>query len=110
MAKISSLSPARARIAGVAPQCKYSGGLSVVSVSASVASSAEDELGTIKPLDFAELYAYRKDSDRAFEWLERQYKADPDTLRTGIRTDPFFVQMREDPRYKALIRKLHLPE
>jgi adenylate cyclase len=73
-------------------------------------ASLENDPGTITPLDFAELYAYRKDSDRAFQWLERAYQADPKKLRASIGTDPFFVQMREDPRFKALIRKLHLPE
>ena len=61
------------------------------------------------PTGVAMVYAYRDEADRAFEWLDRAYTIrDPD-LTLWFRS-PFFAPLRYDPRYKALLRKMNLPE
>jgi TolB-like protein/Tfp pilus assembly protein PilF len=57
----------------------------------------------------AQVYAYRGNRDRAFEWLDRAYlKRDPDLA--GFKKDPFLKNLESDFRYKAFLRKLKLPE
>ena len=53
-------------------------------------------------------YAHRGDRDLAFHWLERAYRQkDPDLPGIG---EPMLKNLAEDPRYKALLRKMNLPE
>ncbi|MHB8477860.1 MAG: tetratricopeptide repeat protein, partial [Steroidobacteraceae bacterium] len=62
------------------------------------------------PSGVALAYASRGEREQALEWLERAYLArDPDLLLWGVQ-HPFFAVLRNDPRYKALLRKIHLPE
>jgi TolB-like protein/DNA-binding winged helix-turn-helix (wHTH) protein/Tfp pilus assembly protein PilF len=56
----------------------------------------------------AEVYAFRGESDKSFEWLERAYKQ-RDAGLLQIKTDPLFKNMRRDPRYTELLKKMHLP-
>jgi adenylate cyclase len=70
--------------------------------------SLDRDLGSLSPLDIAEVYAYHNDKDRAFEWLERQYRVDPKSL--DPHSDALLANLRSDPRFKALLRKLKLPE
>ena len=56
----------------------------------------------------AEVYAYRGEVDRAFEWLERAY-AQRDSGLSQIKGDPHFKRLERDPRYAALLEKMHLP-
>jgi len=56
----------------------------------------------------AEAYAFRGESDKSFEWLERAYKQRDPGL-PSIKTDPLFNILRHDPRYTALLKKMHLP-
>jgi TolB-like protein/Flp pilus assembly protein TadD len=55
-------------------------------------------------------YAYRGDHDHAIEWLERAYQQKDTWLATTITGEQLFKGMADDPRYKALLRKLNLPE
>jgi TolB-like protein/DNA-binding winged helix-turn-helix (wHTH) protein/Flp pilus assembly protein TadD len=55
----------------------------------------------------AEVYAFRGESDKAFEWLERAYEQrDPGLTR--IKNDPLLRILRHDPRYTELLKKMHL--
>lgn len=54
-------------------------------------------------------YAYRGDCDLAFEWLERAYQQKDNNLVTFV-GEPLFQNLAIDPRYKALLRKMNLPE
>jgi hypothetical protein len=54
------------------------------------------------------VYAYRGESDRSFEWLERAYKQRDPGL-PEIKTDPLFKNLRHDPRYTELLNKMRLP-
>ena len=57
----------------------------------------------------AEVHAFRGEADLAFEWLERAYDQ-RDGGVVDIKSDRFFRTLIDDPRYKALLRKLKLPE
>jgi len=54
-------------------------------------------------------YAFRGEKDRALEWLERAYEARDETLYF-IKGYPLFKNLEGDPRYKAFLRKMNLPE
>jgi TolB-like protein/Tfp pilus assembly protein PilF len=57
----------------------------------------------------AEVHAFRGEADLAFEWLERAY-AQRDSGVTNIKGDRLLRGLVGDPRYKAFLRKLKLPE
>lgn len=62
------------------------------------------------PFGIAQTYAFRRDQERTFEWLDRSYDLrDPDCL-LNVRGDPLLNFLRGDPRYKALLKKMKLPE
>ena len=56
----------------------------------------------------AQVHAYRGESDKSFEWLERAYKQ-RDTGLPTLNTDPLFNTLRHDPRYTELLKKMRLP-
>jgi TolB-like protein/DNA-binding winged helix-turn-helix (wHTH) protein/Flp pilus assembly protein TadD len=56
----------------------------------------------------AEVYAFRNQSDNAFEWLDRAYVQRSGSL-SGMKVDPLMKSLRRDPRYAALLKKLNLP-
>jgi TolB-like protein len=57
----------------------------------------------------AMIYAYRNDHDPALQWLDRAYKQ-KDTSLVEIVGEPLFKNLANDPRYKAFLRKMNLPE
>jgi tetratricopeptide (TPR) repeat protein len=57
----------------------------------------------------AEVYAYRGEKDRAFEWLERA-RRQRDSGLGGLRSDPFFANLHGDPRWDAFLRKMGLAD
>jgi TolB-like protein/Flp pilus assembly protein TadD len=54
-------------------------------------------------------YAYRDDHDLALHWLERAYQQ-KDAGFVEIVGEPLFKNLANDPRYKAFLRKMKLPE
>ena len=44
-----------------------------------------------------------------FEWLERAH-ATGDSYLGDLQMDVFFQRLHDDPRYKAILRKLKFPE
>jgi TolB-like protein/DNA-binding winged helix-turn-helix (wHTH) protein len=56
----------------------------------------------------ATVYAWRGEKDQAFEWAGRAY-VQRDTGFTWIKIDSNFRNLRGDPRYKALLKKMNLP-
>jgi len=56
----------------------------------------------------AQIYAWRGEPDRAFEWLERAVEQH-DAGLTYLKYDPLLGGLRGDPRFKALLRKVNLP-
>jgi tetratricopeptide (TPR) repeat protein len=59
--------------------------------------------------EIAEVYAYRGERDQAFAWLDRAY-SQKDAGLYLIKSDPLLKNLRDDPRYKAFLRKMNLPE
>jgi TolB-like protein len=57
----------------------------------------------------AEIYAWRGEKDKAFEWLERAF-AQNDGGLSFIKADPLMKSLHADPRYAAFLRKMGLPE
>ena len=58
--------------------------------------------------EIAEVYAYRGETDKAFEWLDRAYRQrDPGTPE--LKTDPLMRSLRQDRRYIELLKKMRLP-
>ena len=61
------------------------------------------------PYSIATVHAYRGEADKAFEWLDRAV-AEHDGTISSIKADPLLKSLTTDPRYKALLKKLGLPE
>ena len=57
----------------------------------------------------AEVYAWRGETDKAFEWLERAYQQ-RDTGLTELKISPMLWNLHADPRFAAMVRKMNLPE
>src|SRR5262249_52698965 len=56
----------------------------------------------------AQVYACRGETDKAFEWLQISFE-NHDTGLLSLNIDPLLNQLRPDPRFAALIRKIGLP-
>ena len=65
--------------------------------------------GDYSPSGVASIYAFRGESDEAFKWLDRAY-AQKDTLLHGIKYRTDFDKLHDDPRYKAFLKKMNLPQ
>jgi hypothetical protein len=57
----------------------------------------------------AQIYAFRGERDQAFAWLTRAYEH-RETACGSVKLDPLLKSLRSDPRYKAFLRKMNLPE
>ncbi len=56
----------------------------------------------------AEIYAFRGEKDKAFEWLELAYK-NRDGGVTEIKGDPLLQNLQDDPRWPVFLKQLNLP-
>ena len=56
----------------------------------------------------AQVYAWRGEKDRAFEWLERA-RAQRDAGLTILKVDPLVRGLRGDPRWGPLLKAVNLP-
>jgi len=60
-------------------------------------------------VQIAQAYAYRGERPKACDWLDRAVvQRDPGLI--NLKTDPLFAGLREDTRYKTVLRKMNLPE
>src|SRR5262249_23386462 len=57
----------------------------------------------------AEVYAYRGDRDKAFEWLERARRQRDGGLM-GMRRDPFLANIHNDPRWDIFLHAIGLAD
>jgi len=57
----------------------------------------------------AEVYGYRNDKDRAFEWLERA-RRQRDAGLPGLRADTLLPNLHDDPRWDAFLRTMGLAD
>ena len=56
----------------------------------------------------AEVYAWRGETDKAFEWLQISLD-NHDTGALSLLIDPLLRGLRGDPRYKSMLEKIGLP-
>jgi TolB-like protein len=64
---------------------------------------------TNRPFLISSVYAFRGELDEALKWLQRAYEQkDPSLLL--LKSQLMFDKLEGDPRYKALLKKMNLPE
>jgi TolB-like protein/Flp pilus assembly protein TadD len=61
------------------------------------------------PFSSAEIYGYRGELDQAFKWLDRAY-AQKSAGLPFLKGSTLLKKLEGDPRYKALLKKMNLPE
>ena len=61
------------------------------------------------PLEIADAHAYRGEADAAFMWLDRAYLQRESGLY-WLKGDTLLRNLEGDPRYKAFLRRMNLPE
>jgi TolB-like protein len=61
------------------------------------------------PFRIAQVYAFRGEPDQAVKWLDRAY-LQKDSDLVNIKVDPSIRKLEGDPRYKAFLKKMNLPE
>ena len=59
--------------------------------------------------EVARVYAFRGERDQALAWLDKAYQL-RDVDLYFIKGDPLLKNLESDPRYKAFLRKMNLPE
>ncbi len=64
--------------------------------------------GSGNAYQITEIYAYRNERDKAFEWLEKSYKQKDGGLAFLV-GDPLLRNIVKDPRYAAFMKKMKLP-
>ena len=67
------------------------------------------EQATGNALGIAEVYAFRGQLDNAMQWIDRAF-IQKDVGLYAIKGDPPLKNLESDPRYKAFLRKMNLPE
>jgi TolB-like protein/tetratricopeptide (TPR) repeat protein len=72
-------------------------------------AAAIERDGTSWPSEIARVYAYRGEKGQALEWLDKAYKMRDEDLYF-IKGDPLVKNLEADPRYKAFLRKMNLPQ
>jgi TolB-like protein/Tfp pilus assembly protein PilF len=63
----------------------------------------------VQPTAIAGIYALLKEKDQAFQWLEKAYQERSIRLMY-LRTDQAYDNLRDDPRFKDLVRRVGLPQ
>ena len=61
----------------------------------------------VRPTAFSTIYAGLNDPDKAFEWLEKAYQARYEGV-IYIKVQPYYDNLRSDPRYFELIKRIGL--
>ena len=59
--------------------------------------------------NIAAIYAGLGDKEQAFVWLDRSFQERSYSM-ASFRSDIFFESLRDDPRFKAMLKRLNLPE
>jgi TolB-like protein/Flp pilus assembly protein TadD len=63
----------------------------------------------VPPVFVANVYAQLGDADNAFKWLEKGY-VERDGFLVDLNVNPDWKQLRSDPRFKDLVRRVGLPQ
>lgn len=67
-------------------------------------------LKLVSPGVVAALYALAGDKDNAFTWLDKAYAEHDGAEITYLKVQPSFKNLRGDPRFAALLRRMGLPD
>jgi len=57
----------------------------------------------------AQVHAYRGETEQALAWLDRAYRQ-KDVALYRVKGDPLLKNLEPDPRYKAFLHRMNLPE
>jgi TolB-like protein/predicted Zn-dependent protease len=68
------------------------------------------EIQSSRPFTIARVYAFRGESDEAFKWLDRAYAQRDPSLQIIKTQQLLTTKLETDPRYKAFLKKMNLPE
>ena len=63
----------------------------------------------VSPYSIASIYAGLNDKDRAFEWLNKAYEERSFNMAL-IKVETVLDNLRPDPRFKELLKRMNLPE
>jgi adenylate cyclase len=69
----------------------------------------EGKSAGVAAYDIGTVHAYRGEADAALTWLERAYEQ-RDSGMVFLKIDPLLRILHGNPRYRALMRKMNLPE
>ena len=69
---------------------------------------ANDDASSQQPIGWAQLYQDAGENDKALQWLGRASEA-REFLLPFINVDPYYDPLREDPRFKEVLRHLAFP-
>ncbi|QQS32360.1 MAG: tetratricopeptide repeat protein [Acidobacteriota bacterium] len=72
------------------------------------AKQAKDPNGYVKAMDYAIAYAWGKDKDKTIEYLNKAY--DERDKLTDLKVDKTLDFVRDDPRFKELVKRVGIPE
>ncbi|PYQ03242.1 MAG: hypothetical protein DMF83_21750 [Acidobacteria bacterium] len=70
---------------------------------------ATSEREYVPPWVIANIYLALGDQERGMEWLEKAYE-ERSTSEIFLKANPGFDPLRSDPRFKALLRHMNLPD
>ena len=62
----------------------------------------------VSPYDIAALYAGLGETEQALTWLEKAYEERSGWLGLWLKVDPKFDSLRDDPRFRDLLRRVGL--
>jgi TolB-like protein len=80
-----------------------------IALSDSALGRLTKEYGDRYAFEIAEVYAFRSQLDQAMQWLERAY-AQKDAILYYVKGDWPLKNLEADPRFKAFLSKMNLPE
>jgi eukaryotic-like serine/threonine-protein kinase len=70
---------------------------------------ARSRTAYVAPFNIAALYANAGKTDEALAWLEKAYDAH-DSNMPAIHMVPTFINLRSEPRFRELLRRMNLPQ
>ena len=73
------------------------------------AKQTKDPNVYVKAMDFAESYAWGKDKDKTIEYLNKAYE-ERDQRMLDLKVNKTWNFVRDDPRFKELVRRVGIPE
>ena len=62
----------------------------------------------VSPYEFARVYAGLGDKDQAILWLQKAY-AEHAVYLVWLKVDPKLDNLRDDPRFQDLLRRMNFP-